>query len=379
MKNFSFIILLTAVFKLLLKLLFQSKVINRVALIGVLLLLALPAQALIISGLYDHELPVQSQSEAERLSAYREALAAVIVKVTGTETALDTALVQRAIRDAQSYVREVSYRTVSTPQPNTSLISIRFDPALVDSLLADAGVTVWDKNRPSILLWLSVQGLDGRREVLAADSEHPIIDLLQEYSRERGIPILIPLMDFEDRRNLPTDVAWSLDEDAIRKASARYGPDSILSGRVLNSPSGDFIGLWQFLFRDNAQVFDSFEEDLPSYTFGALDTVAQTLVQHFAIDRSTNAQTASVRMRIDDIDSASAHVALLNYIRDYAVVESAELALLDGASLELELKLLGSVFLFTEFLSLGRDLIPSAQMGTDSDSGQSILHYQWVR
>ena len=348
-------------------------------LLSLMALLASPSQALVITGLYDHEIPVQGQGEAERLRAYSEALSAVIVKVTGSQVALQSAAVIRATRDAQSYVREVSYRTVSTPTPTSNLISIRFDPQLIDQLLADAGATVWDKNRPSILLWLSVQGQDGRRELLAADSEHPIIDLLQEYSRERGVPILIPLMDFEDRRNLPVDVAWTLDEQAIRNASQRYGADSVLSGRVLNSPTGDFVGLWQFLFRDNAEVFDSFEQDLTLYTFSALDRVSRILVSHFAIDRSAQAQHSSVKMRIDSIASAKDHVALLEYIRDFAVVEKADVSMLDGGSIELDIDLLGSAYLFAEFLSLGRDLRVVDDASLPSDAARTVLHYRWVR
>lgn len=341
--------------------------------------MASQSYALVINGLYDHEVPVQGQGESERLRAYSEALAAVIVKVTGAETALESTAVARALRDAQSYVREVSYRTVSVPQPNTNLISIRFDPKLIDTLLANAGVTVWDKNRPSILLWLSVQGQDGRRELLAADSDHPAIELLKEYSRQRGVPILIPLMDFEDRRNLPVDVAWSLDEEAIRRASARYGADSVLSGRVLNSPTGDFVGLWQFLFRDNAEVFDSFESSLSIYTSSALDRVTRVLVRHFAIDRSASATRTRVKIRVDDVKSASAHVALLNYLRDFAVVDNAAVKLLDGSSIELDIRVLGSAMLFNEFLSLGRDLVPVDVPLSERESGDSVLYYRWVR
>lgn len=340
---------------------------------------ATQSYALVINGLYDHEIPVQGQGESERLRAYSAALSAVIVKVTGSQVALESTVVTRAIRDAQSYVREVSYRTGSTPAPNNSLLSIRFDPELIDKLLADAGVTVWDKNRPSILLWLSVQGQDGRREVLGSDSEHPIIALLQEYSRERGVPILIPLMDFEDRRNLPADVAWSLDEQAIRAASQRYGADSVLSGRVLNSPTGDFVGLWQFLFRDNIEVFDSFEQDITRYTSSALDRVARILVSHFAIDRSAQALRSNVKLRVDDIRSASTHVALLEYIRDFAVVESAAVSLLDGASIEIDIRLLGSPYLFTEFLSLGRDLRVVDDALLQLETTRPVLHYRWVR
>jgi len=342
-----------------------------------LLLWSLPAQALLVQGLYEQEIAVQGQGDAERIRAYREGLSAVILKITGEERHLRNAAVERAVRDAQSYVQEVSYRTASNAAETQTFISVSFDSALVNQMLMSSGVPVWDRDRPAVLLWLSVQNATGARELLSADSEHPLLEIVREFSRVRGLPVLIPVMDLEDRRNLPADVAWSLDEAAIRNASARYGADAILSGRLLESPNGDLVGLWQFLFRGNVETFDVFERDLSVYTLGTLNRVTAQLASHFAFNSMEAPANSRVTVRVEGMDSAADYVNLMAYMDNLAVVEAVSAALLDGSGIELDVRLSSSTFLFTEFISLGRDLQPLAVPGQNLEQG--VLHFRWVR
>lgn len=349
---------------------------------------ATPANALAVDGLYDQELTVQSQSNDERLRAYREGLGAVILKITGAQRWLSDATVERALRDAQSYVQEVSYSTRTLEGQSINIISIRFDQSLVDGMLRSAGIPVWDRNRPSILLWLTVQNADGSREMIGSDSDHPVLAIIRDFAEKRGVPILIPLMDLEDRRNLPLDVAWSLDEAAIRRVSARYGADSILGGRVLASPTGELVGMWQFLFRDNVVVFDSLERNLETFMQTALDRSSSQLAEHFAQAGTIGPSNQRITLRVDGVEDIRDYVDLLAYLQEFGVVESLSAALLDGSSVELDLSLSGTTFLFTEFLSLGRDLLPNDVVAPSSDpliassttdSPRPLLHYRWVR
>lgn len=333
------------------------------------------AFALIVTGLYDQEIVVQGQGDAERIRAYREGLTAVILKITGEERWLRNSAVERAIRDAQSYVQEVSYRTSSSTAEQRNFISVRFDRALVDSMLNAAGIPVWDQNRPTVMLWLSVQSPDGHRELLSADSDHPLLEIVREYSRLHGLPLLFPLLDLEDRRRLPIDVAWSLDDKAIRAASERYGADAILSGRVLESTGGELVGLWQFLFQDQVETFDSFEQNFKPYADAALDRITARLSSHYGLIRL--ATPLPVRLRVEGVDSARDYVDVLQYLQALAVVDSVSTSLLDGDSIELDVKLTGNAFLFTQFLALGRDMQPVDAFIAEAE--QPLFHYRWVR
>ena len=203
-----------------------------------------------------------------------------------------------------------------------------------------------------------------------------LLEIVREYSRLHGLPLLFPLLDLEDRRQLPIDVAWSLDDEAIRAASERYGADAILSGRVLESTGGDLVGLWQFLFREQVETFDSFEQNFKPYADAALERITARLSSHYGLIRLS--APLPVRLRVENVDSARDYVDVLQYIQSLAVVDNASTALLNGASLELDVTLIGNPFLFTEFIALGRDMQPVQPF----DPGQEqtpALHYRWVR
>ena len=193
-------------------------------------------------------------------------------------------------------------------------MDVNFAAHLLDRLLANAAIPVWDANRPSILVWMVVQDSDGNRRLLNRESHPQIVELMQSFASQRGVPILFPLLDFEDRRNLDPARLWALDAEAITAASARYAPDSILAGRLLQTGTQDLVGLWQFQFRDQLQVFDSFETDLKAYINEPLDRVTSQLARHFAVVRSISGRQ-TVRMQVSNIRDLSDWSTLVGYLQ----------------------------------------------------------------
>lgn len=375
---------------------------------GLLLALCVPtATALQVVGLYSYRVAVSNDSDAERNRAFNAALAAVIVKVTGTDRWLQDPLLERALSNAQSFVEAISYssETVvvpapveppSPPQPDPQAtdpalpqvstapatrtveqryVTVTFAAGLLNELLTNASVPIWDSNRPSVLVWMVIQDVYGERRLLTADGDPEIVELIRSFGVERGLPIIFPVLDFEDRRNLPVDALWSLDETAIRTASARYGADTILSGRLLFTPSGEKVGLWQFIFQNQATVFDGLDSDLQAYLHGPLDRITNQLASYFAIVPAATDQTY-VRLRVEGVDDLQAYSALLMYVRTLGLVRSVATASIDGSRLELDLGLQGNAQQLLELIALDRDLLPIAG---GENSRDTTLHYRWTR
>ncbi|NKB31941.1 MAG: DUF2066 domain-containing protein [Pseudomonadales bacterium] len=349
--------------------------------------------ALQVTGLYDHRVAVNNESDTERNRAFREALEAVILKVTGEHRWLEHPSIEEALDNAQSYVEAISYSSelVALPLPPNSIapdtqpllaptveqrfIEVNFADSLIDELLASAAIPVWDSNRPSVLVWMALQNAAGERTMLTSESNLQIISYMQEFAAQRAIPIIFPVLDFEDRRNLSEDVVWALEEAAITTASERYGADSILTGRLHFTASGELVGLWQFIFQGEAEVFDGFEEDLNAYLHAPLDRITNQLASYFAIVPETTTQQI-VRLRVEGISDLSAYSALLTYVSGLGLVDSVSMAALDGERLELELGLVGDSAQLFEMIALDRDLLPiqSSQAGS-----RGVLHYRWTR
>ena len=354
-----------------------------------------PSIALQVSGLYSQKIPITNDGEAERNRAFREALAAVVVKVTGDPRWLENPAIERAIAQAQNYVEATSYISESIQLPledNTlsadtdeerfytveqRIISVNFAAALIDELLADANIPVWDGNRPSVLVWMVLQNSSGDREFLTADSNPEIVKVMQDFAVARGLPIIFPVLDFEDRRTLTENIAWNLDEPAISSASERYGADSILAGRLHFTASGELVGLWQFQFQEEADVFDGFDSELQSYLYDPLNRITTRLAGYFAIlPESIGGET--IRLRVDGIKNLNAYSSLLSYVENLGLVDTVTTAEVDGERIELQLSLVGGTRQLYEQIALGRDLLPINNTLEDS-SLATLLHYRWTR
>ena len=84
-----------------------------------------------------------------------------------------------------------------------------------------------------------------------------------------------------------------------------------------------------------------------------------------------------VKVRVETVDSAKDYVDLLQYIQGLAVVESASVSLLDGSGIEIDVSLIGNPFLFSEFITLGRDLQEQESFG--AQERENVFYYRWVR
>ena len=363
-----------------------------------------------VTDLYVHQVAVSNESDSERSRAFGEALSAVIIKVTGERRWLLHPTIERALDNAQDYVEAISYiseaiesvqEASAAPQQNRDsrntqdnaggalvntpnllqevseqrYINVNFAAELIDQLLTDADIPVWDSNRPSVLVWMALQTESGERRLLTADNQPEIIRYMQDFALERGLPIIFPVLDFEDRQSLNEDQLWNLEESAIELASIRYGADSILSGRLHFTAGGELVGLWKFIFQDEVDVFDGFDQDLQGYLYEPLDRVTNKLSSYFAIVPEESTEQF-VRLRIEGINNLTAYSALLSYVSNLGLVQSVAAAELDGERLELELGLVGDVVQLYELISLDRDLLPIESSFARSDS---LLHYRWTR
>lgn len=360
----------------------------------ILLLWLQPVGALQLTGLYSQQIAVSNESDSERDRAVTDALAAVIVKVTGEQRYLENPAIQSAIANALSYVAGISYdsKQIELPIEDNSIggdpanstyytieqryVNVDFAATLIDDLLAQAGIPVWDSNRPSVLVWMVLQTADGERSFLTDAARPEIVQALQDFAEQRGLPIIFPVMDFEDRRNLSVDVAWDLvDEEAISNASERYDADSILAGRLHFTASGELVGFWKFMFGGETEEFNEYDENLQAYLYKPLNRITNRLAAYFAINPETSNQQF-IRLRVDGIKNLSAYSALLSYVQNLGMVENVTAAELDGERIEFQLGVFGDSRQLFEQIALDRDLLP---IDRSSRGSQTLLHYRWTR
>lgn len=217
----------------------------RHALIAACAAAAAATSAETVPWLYDAQVPVASQTAAERERATRRALTEVLVRVTGaTEVPMDGA-VAAALAAPSRYVLRFQFTRAPqaataqgqpAPNGNSTLFDVRFDAHAVLALLRDAQLPIWGANRPVVLVWLAVRG-GGRDELVAADANDAWAAALQRQARRRGIATVLPVMDLQDR-HLSTSAVWGFFWEDIEAASRRYRPAMLLVGRAALGQSG---------------------------------------------------------------------------------------------------------------------------------------------
>lgn len=196
---------------------------------GLVLLIALASPPGYAQGLADLgavTVPVPDQTEAARESAFAEAVGPVLARLTGRPEVAGATPVQGIVQRAGRFVQQFRYER--GPEGELRMLT-RFDTEALREALVRAGVPVWQRDRPPVLVWLAVER--GGQRALAGEGDSEA-RLLREAAAEVGVPLLFPLLDLEDQRSVTfADVAGGFD-GPILEASDRYQTPVVLAGRL---------------------------------------------------------------------------------------------------------------------------------------------------
>jgi hypothetical protein len=225
----------------------KSAVINPVTVLLALCLAWLPAAVFAAPGsLYEAEVEVSDDGAEARKQGIVTALGVVVTKVTGRAAPESLAAWPRLSAAAEGLLVEYRYRTaapldIDDPlSPPRTMLSIRFDRAGLDRLLQDEQIPLWGDTRPATLLLVAVER-GTERFIYTPDQLPEAAAAIASASDRRGIPLVEPLMDLEDRAMLRFTEVWAGFPEVIEQAAARYRPDGVLVARLF----GEGEGLWR--------------------------------------------------------------------------------------------------------------------------------------
>ena len=365
-----------------------------VALLSVALLAAAPAWAGQVVNLYQTETLVSSQSSRERAQAATDGLAEVILRISGTQESLRAPAIIDGMRRAQNYIHEFQYAstdetiTIDDKEVAASRLILRYSPQAVERLLRQARLPMWPANRPSLLLWLVKDDLAQGRHLVGKTDAAEALAAFEAAAERRGLPLVVPLLDLEDRVALPGDAAWALSEPAIRKASSRYQSDAILVGRYSRTSRGEWRAAWLLLHKRQSRVFDSVGFDLNDVVGTGVDQVANHMAAIYAIVPGDSAADAVV-MELKGITDFSRYIGVLNYLQNLAMVRRTHLAAVRADGLLLHLYTDGDLAPLINALALDKRLLPVSSVGPGAGPGvmdwqrgprgsaANPLQYQW--
>jgi len=344
-------------------------------------LLATPVAASQVSDLYEAEVPVEDRSAERRTSGIAEALRTVLVKVTGDRSVVSHPGVAADLGQAYQYVQQYRYRPA--PEPVTAeppaeavaetepgwLLWARFDAAAVDRLLQARGLPVWGETRPDAVLWLALE--DGRQRFLVGQESRPeLVAALEQAAAERGVPVLMPLLDLEDRARVRASDVWGEFEQVLVRASARYSATVVLAARAARSGNGWAVQ-WALYEGGSAEHWRSFGSAVDLALTTGFQQGVDFIADRYAPVAGAGAE-AVVRLEVSGIDSVADYAKVARYLRQLTPGERADPERVKPGSIVYRIRIRGGLNSLRQSLALGGVLDPVAEVAPDPRSGFDV-------
>ncbi len=327
--------------------------------------LAVFASAEVVRDLYETRSLVSAQTPAARAEAAQESLLEVLVKVSGQRDVSENPLVQAALKKTQNYILQFSYESTAErleledgqTQAATALL-LKFSPQAIEGLLRSASLPLWPANRPSVLVWLVTDELNQGRNLV---SDPEIYAQVMTAATERGLPVVKPLFDLQDRIVLDPDGLWSMDQDMISNGSQRYDADAILLGRYTEFSNGRWRADWNLLHKGDSVMFQADGDSNQAILQQGIDQAADRFATLFAIVPS-NVQAGRVFAEVAGVDAFSAYIKVLDYFSNLDMVRDAQVEQVHGDKLLFSLDVEGGQSLLLDTIALDKVL----QSGSDN-------------
>lgn len=320
-------------------------------LICVLLLLPAPAVQAAAESLFESEVVVPNQSPGVRSHAMKTALEEVLVRVAGQNAVLTTKPAMAMLQNPAQRVQQYRYFTVPESAPPILKLWVRFDGEAIRQALQQQGVTYWGAERPDTLLWLAVEDR-GKRYVVAADDGTNVYRQIEQAARQRGVPVLFPLMDLQDQSQVRFSDIWGGFFDNVMDASKRYNPQAVLVGRLNRSTSGGWSSRWHLEVAGQQSSWSDSRQQLAMLAQQGIDDTADILASRFAVSQA-DGNLDTVNISVAGVDSLSDYTRLSDYLSGLTAVVDMQVARVAGTEIEYALQLNGSLQDLTHTVTIG--------------------------
>ncbi|MCF6281322.1 MAG: DUF2066 domain-containing protein [Candidatus Polarisedimenticolaceae bacterium] len=345
-----------------------------------LLLMVTPLWAVEIKGLYEVEVAVEGQSAGQRRTAIREAFRQVLVKVTGNRALLNERSLRKSLRNASRYVQQYRYRIVERaavevveapvvetleedlieteqvtevdlPIEPERLLWVRFDATAVNRLLREKRLPIWGSARPSVLVWLS-QEQRGERTMLLPEMLPEMVKAVEAQAKQRGLVVMLPLMDMEDHQQLPVSTLWGGFAETIQRASSRYGVEVTLTGQLLATESGQWQVEWRLYQDASVEAWIGAEGELSEIVAQGVDQMSSRLAERYT-QAAEDDSLSQLQVIVTGIDDLAGYAKVTQYFSSLVMVEQIVLQTMDINSGEFLLNVRGGVETLIQGVKLG--------------------------
>lgn len=286
--------------------------------------------AAVVPWLYEVEVAVDDQTSAARNDAAEHALLELLTRLTGLVHVPRLQAVVSALASPDQYYNQFRYVQADALDEdglplNALRLRIQFEQASVLRLLKEAALPIWRSNRPRVVAWVVVEK-NGSREIVGAGAGSELATAIQERARQRGVALVLPLLDLEDQLQVDPAAVWGRLSAVLNSASERYHADIVLVGRVQAQADGWAAG-WEFWIDGELKPSAGRSPDLVELGSHGVDFVADELVQRYAV---LGRSVQDIRLVVAGIYSPADYGSLLRYLGRLEFVDHVNLTSVQG-------------------------------------------------
>lgn len=322
----------------------------------ILLFLSFSSYAAEVNNLYQATAPVTTQQQKERDALAPDLLKQVLIKLVGNENQLSQANIAPVLANATQLVERYEYirnniEAADLTQPDQLSLRLSFDKNAVNAVIRQLDLPRWGKVRPDVLVWLATD-IDGQQSLQGLENiPQDVFKPLQQAADERGLPILMPLMDLQDQSALSFDNVWSGNDDAINAASQRYGADIILIIKMtIHNDTSQII--WQSGTGDMRQRWTS-EGFISASINKGLGVLVDSLASEYAQHNQVSDTNKTLSVQIDEVNDYADFSRIMAYLNQIDSIDNIRVNNLGMHILDLDISYSGDMQVLQRLLSVG--------------------------
>jgi len=323
--------------------------------------------------LFRVEVPVPDRGDATRVKALQGALTRVLIRLTGDPQVASRRAAREILSNPQTYLQQFRYVERTGPGVPYAL-EARFDPRSLQAAVSAAGLPVWSSHRPSVVVWLAVDGRNGR-SLVGEDDRSGIRATVYSAAEARGLPVVLPLLDLEDRRQVSASDILAGFDDVARRASTRYATDAVLTGRAKAYGDGSWRVAWHLYSGSQSREWVTEGRTLNEAVAAGIQRLADEMARGLAA-RTTVSGGDTIQLRVEGVGDLAGLARVQRYLEGLGRVEWLFPARIEGDAVTFSVKAKGGLGGLEQAIDLGDVLERSASSGVSAGTspGQTLTY-----
>ena len=318
----------------------------------VLGLIALPVMALTNVDLYRSEVVIDPSAKNADVQARVEGMKEVLIRASGDVNAPENEVVKKALGQSAQYLAQLSYGQSADQQT----LKMVFSAPHIRSLLSQAQLPLWSAARVNVLIWLVEEQTE--RNIIWEHSPSTIFDQINFQAQKRGLPLTVPVGDFDDITGVAVSDLWGGFIQPVAEASKRYPVDAVL---VVKAQGNNLR--WTLYDQKPATIGMTRQAPLSGTNNGsdAASKMIDQLSDYFANKSAVivaSESSQSVKVRFTELNDAVSFFTLETQLKSLSSVASLDILKIQGNQVTFNVHLLSSEQEFKQEVSRLGDVMP---------------------